>query len=464
MNIAKRETTSRQTATAKVTAQAGTKSNHPAATAAGRHQSRTLRRHGTTVGQPGQTVAYANRWRENYNPLRSLDLSLAVSLLERGQRGDLALLQWTYRFIERRHPTLSALISRCEAPLLNFECQVKIKADLPANSNSTATAAMARAQQQTLQDAYDRIDNLRQAIQFLAHADFQGYAHLQKHYDADGAVSHLETLDPWCLCRDGLYGDWFWNPDSRSLTTPALVLGEEHRLGGGLLPLEDFLIRTVARPIDEIALINFVRSNLCEKDWDAFIEIYGLPGGVVVMPGNVPPGKEAEYQTAALLVAQGGSGAIPAGSDYKPNDSPRAVDPFSPRLQHLDQQLILAGTGGKLTMLAESGSGTLAGGAHSDTFHEIAQSRAREISEVFQRQFDAAILAARHPGEPPLVYFELSARDEASVSDLVQNLVALAGAGKQANTQWLNEITGYELEEGSPIPAAAKPEPNHASA
>ena len=39
-------------------------------------------------------------------------------------------------------------------------------------------------------------------------------------------------------------------------------------------------------------------------------------------------------------------------------------------------------------MLAESGSGTLAGNAHSDTFLQIARSDAALLSGLFQEQFD----------------------------------------------------------------------------
>lgn len=388
-----------------------------------------IQRHGSTAGSPGKIVTYANRWRENYNPLRQLSIAIAVSLLERGQRGDMALLQWTFRFTERRYPILASVLSRCESPLLNFDWEIKLKDEFPsappvksnpqsAIPNPQSFADMAEAQRQTLKAAYERLDNLMDAIRHLHLAEFRGYAHLQKHRDPDGNVYHLETLDQWCICRDGLYGDWWWNPDSRSLTMPALVLGEEYHIGGEQLPLADFIIREVHRPIDEIGLINFVRANLCEKDWDAFIEIYGIPGGVVVMPPNVPEGKESEYESAAQQVAEGGSGAIPSGADYKANDGPRGVDPFTPRLQHLDEQVVLAGTGGKLTMLAESGSGTLAGGAHTDTFEDIAAARAAKISERFQRDFDAEVLAREHPGQPILAYFHLGKADVNSAETL----------------------------------------------
>jgi hypothetical protein len=80
-------------------------------------------RHGSVAGKPGQIVTAANRWRENYNPLRGLTMRRAVELLELGQRGDYAYLQWAYHFCERRNPTLSGLVSRCEAPLMGLDNQ-----------------------------------------------------------------------------------------------------------------------------------------------------------------------------------------------------------------------------------------------------------------------------------------------------------------------------------------------------
>ncbi|MES1261895.1 MAG: hypothetical protein ABUS49_09170, partial [Acidobacteriota bacterium] len=175
-----------------------------------------ITRRGTAVGKLGQIVTAANRWRENYNPMRKLTIRRAVELREMGQRGDMAYLQWTYRQIERGHPTLSALISRCEGPMLTFDWEIKIKDELPPG----ATDEMAKRQQATLKDAYDQVDNLKAAIQHLHMAEFRGYAHLQKHRNEGGQVVHLEPLNQWCVCRDGLEGNWFWNPDSKSTAQP----------------------------------------------------------------------------------------------------------------------------------------------------------------------------------------------------------------------------------------------------
>src|SRR5579859_1790784 len=445
----------------------------------------------TSAGRPGQIVSAANRWRENYNPLRGLNMRRAVELLELGQRGDYAYLQWTYRFIERRNAILSGLLSRCEAPLLQYDWRVATVSGLPPGASAggangvenfrrknrlgkrarvmnrpsgmseDAFKAMAEAQKEDLTAAYNAIDNLRAAIMHLHKADFRGYAHLQKHRNPDGSVYHLEVLDQWCICRDGLAGNWWWNPDSRSTSAPLQFLGAAFCIGGDSLPAEDFIIREVERPIDEVGLVHSVRTALVEKDWDGFIEIYTVPGGVVTMPANVPPGKEAEYEQTAKMIAEGGSGALPAGSTYEPNAAPRNVDPFTPRISELDQKLILAGTGGKLTMMTDSGAGGQMRGSsnvHERAFGEISDGRAAQISEIFQRDFDAEVLASTgHGDEPFLAYFEFGAEDREDVTAICTNVASLKQAGKDTDTDWLSEKTGYVLTDSPPPQAVPGP-------
>lgn len=76
-------------------------------------------------------------------------------------------------------------------------------------------------------------------------------------------------------------------------------------------------------------------------------------------------------------------------------------------LDYLDRQITLLGTGGLLTMLTESGSGTLAGNAHQEAFNQVAKADAVLVSEALQRDFDAPMLAAAFPGWPVEAGFEL---------------------------------------------------------
>ena len=376
-----------------------------------------------------------NKWREQYNPLRGLTISRAVSLLEAAQRGEFADVQWACYFVEQTDPDLLALIERRTGALLEMEYDIRV-----AESTETRKIddKLAADQAAALRAAYDKLDNLYEAIEHLDMALFRGFAHVQKWPGPDGAITHLEPLDQWNFVRDGMYGNWFFNPEARSVGASGMKPED-------LIDPAGYLIRVCRRPVNRIGLLKFIRQNLSQKDWDAFIEIFGVPGGVVIGPANVPEEKEAAYKDAAEAVAEGASGYLPNGADIKWPDAVRGVSPFQQHLEFLQKQLILAGTGGLLTMLAEAGSGTLAGGAHSVTFQTIARADARKVSEIFQTQFDKPLLAALFPDEPVLAYFEIAAREEQDVGDIVEHALKLSQAGYQMDAAELSTKTGYAL-------------------
>jgi phage gp29-like protein len=393
-----------------------------------------------------ERVAGLNRWREQYNPLRGLTMPLAVGWLEQYQRGWMADLQWAYNFIEQTDADLLALVERRTSAVLALDWDIRITEE----ERTGFDQALANAQAAFLRSAYERVDNLYEAIEHLAMATFRGYAHLEKHAGANG-IEHLEVLDQWNVIRDGLYGDWKYNPEAKSCDFQALP-------AENLILPENWLIRMVKRPVDRIGLMKFIRSNLSQKDWDVFIEIYGLPAAVIIGPPNIPPGKEEEYQTSAANVAEGVSGYLPNGADVKFATEARGMQPFREHLRYWQEQLILAGTGGLLTMLAQSGSGTLAGGAHEDTFDLIARSEARKISEVFQTHLDQPLLEAQFPGKPRLAYFSLASAETIDTGAVVDQALKLKQAGYEIDPAELSERTGYSLTKiAAPIPNPSLP-------
>lgn len=388
-----------------------------------------------------QRMRALNRWREQYNPLRGLTLQRAVQLGEAYFRGEMADLQWAFFWIEQSDADLLALLECRIGRLLEMDYNIKTAKD--------ADESVATAQADFLSERFDAIDNLYEAVEHLGMAAFRGFAHCEK-WISGGIVTHFEIVDQWNTVRDGLYGAWKYNPEARSTSFRALP-------EANVMPPEQFLFRQVRRPINRIALFKFVRANLSDKDWDAFNEIFGIPNGVVIGPPNVPEGKEADYEAAAGAIAEGGSGYLPHGSDYKPNTGPRGTQPFKERLDHLSEKLVLAGTGGKLTMLTEAGSGTLAGGAHADVFEQIASAEARRISEAFNKQLVEGWLEERFPGQPHVAYFELAANEEADVGEIVDHAAKLSQAGYQMDPEELSEKTGYTLalKPAAPAPVLA---------
>jgi phage gp29-like protein len=400
----------------------------------------------------GRQVSRANRWRQNYNALLGLTLSRARTLVESYTRGEFADLMWTFgapfQGIESADADLLALIERRRAALQDFTWHARIVDK--AKRRGDFDAKLAEEQQVALYEAYDYIDNLDEALDHLALASFRGFAHVQKHRRPDGDIHHLEVLDQWNVVRDGWMGGWKYNPEA--IQTSYDALPPDYVMEG-----PEWILREVQRPINRIALQKFIRQSLADKDWDAFLEIYGIPSGVVIGPPEVPKDNEAEFRDAAESVSQGGSGYLPHGSDYKANDGPRGVNPFRDRLDYLSEKLVLAGTGGMLTMLSKpTGIGQGATGAHEEAFRQIAKAEAKSISAVLQRMIDAEVLGKSFPGRPALAYFEIAADEETDPGDAVGHVVSLAGAGYMTDAAQVQELTRYQVTL-PPQPGIARP-------
>jgi phage gp29-like protein len=191
----------------------------------------------------------------------------------------------------------------------------------------------------------------------------------------------------------------------------------------------------------------YLRKNLSQKDWDSFLEVYGIPSIFLVGPPNTPETKEVEYHKVAQEIMSDGRGYLPYGSDVKFVNGSGNKPPFLEHIDYIDRQITLASTGGLLTMLAESGSGTLAGNAHSDTFLQIARGDAALLSGLFQEQFDTPLLREYFPDQPILAYFEFASPAADEVSRVVKDAVELAKAGVRIDLGELEEKTGYKLQE-----------------
>lgn len=390
-------------------------------------------------------LAAWTRFRDYLDPLVGFNVAQAMRLSEDFTRGWMADLQWTYFFLEWTDEDLFALVDRRLSRLLEM--------DVVAKRQKEADKVLADEQAAMIEERLGNIDNLSEAIEHLALAKFRGYAHLEKWRDKSGVVNHLELVDQWNVVRDGLRGGWKYNP--RALQCGYFSLDDSM-----VIDPVNFLVREERRHINRVALLKYTSKKLTQVDWDAFVEIYGIPSGVVIGPQNVPTDKVAEYQAAAEAIAQGGSGYLPYGSLYEKNDFPGGQAPFKERLEYLTEKLILVGTGGLLTMLTRSGSGTLAGNAHADVFEQLAKADARDITGILNRGLINEWIAEEFPGKPRAAQASIAANEETKVGDVVQHIKDLYTAGLAVDAQDASERTGYKLTRiVKPDPAAAGDKP-----
>lgn len=389
------------------------------------------------ANQLKRTLTSVNLWRDANNPLRNLTMPYAVQLMENAQRGIMADLQWLYGAetgIEATDPDLMVIIERTLSGVADCDWEIGLIPDDSLGFDSI----LANEQAAFLRESYAQCDNLDDALEHLVMARFRGFAHVQPWLSPDWSLEHLEPLPQWNMIRNGTRSEWAWNPKADNTAYASMP-------EGSFLSPDDYILLTARRPVNRIGLIKYVRSTISEKDWDGYVEIYGIPGVFIIMPERVPDGKEEDYADKAAEAAEAGSGALPYGSDVKTLSEARGSQPFQMRLEWLQKQLVLAGTGGLLTMLTEPGSGTLAGGAHMSAWDQIIRRVARSVAKPLHSQYDRRALAARFPGRPAQAFFNLRVRQEKDVSKVVANVTALTSAGFDLDPAQVQKETGYSI-------------------
>ena len=381
-------------------------------------------------------------WRQSLNPIRGLTMAIISTALDNAEMGLFSELTWLYRFIEKRDGVLRAVKRRRQSAIGRMDWSVKVKAKFEEDPK-------AEAQQKALTEAYELVDNLNAAIKWLALAEFRGYAHLEKWW-GDGYVTHLEPVPQWFWVQKWPNKNWLF--DKSAASSPMNAVKAD---------MKNFVLREVDDPVDEVALPNFIRKNMGRKDWDAFVETYGIPPLFLVMPQNASPNDVATYQDVAENVIGDGRGALPYGTDIKAvTVGDRNANPFKEHVGYCDEDVVLAGTSGKLTVLNDpTGLGSGQSEVHKDTFDELADAEGGEIAEIFQKQFDAPFLAEQFPDQEVMVYFAIHSKPTADVKNVVDDVSKLSAAGYKVERQQVTEKTGYQFDDEM-MKAALAPKPS----
>jgi hypothetical protein len=261
----------------------------------------------------------------------------------------------------------------------------------------------------------------------------------------------LEPVPQWHWVRDGIYGEWRYNAKASVITDAAAAEAVE---------IGNFLVRECDDAWFEIALIRSLRAAMGDKDFDGFVEDYGIPWLFLISPPSTGTDKAKEFQDVANDIVGDGRGVLPNGSDVKgpPGNPSSNADVFEKYLRHQEERIVLAATGGLLTMLTAPGSGTLAGSAHQEAWENVVGGVAQDIEETLQEQFDKIELSLAFPGQPVLAWFQLAYPEAAMKPDEAASAIQkINAAGYKVKPDVVEEATGYELEEESiPLPAPSR--------
>lgn len=371
-------------------------------------------------------------WRDQYNPLRGLSLAGIVGMEEKAETGDIADLQWFWEYMLKTDVTVKAAVAKRLAGMKSLDWEIR--------TVENADQGLAKAQADLLRSAYDRVENLVDAAGHLAMAKFTGLAMLEKiRLDNTPLVARFEYIPPWYFGRERDTGYWRFNPDANGGT------------GGEPVTCDSVIYATDDQPLFRPIGRSFFAKQLAMSDWDLALENGANQAVFFVMPEGTTEKQQDSYQAMAENLASNMRGALPYGTDVKITDlAARSKLPFCDRIKYCDEQIVMAATGGLLTMLTESGSGTLAGGAHKAGLLDLYKSDAAVVSEIFQRQMDVPILNEYFPNAPKVAYFRFDIPKEAeSLKDMMEVVSTLSWVGLRIPPAVLSEKIGFMLE---PIP------------
>lgn len=384
-------------------------------------------------------------WLQRFNPLAGATLETVAGYIDEAEEGRFANLAWFARKLVRRDETIRACMRRISSTVMKLDWQVKVMTTLPKG----VTPQQAEAQQKRLQQRYEQVENLKGAYAFSAQGDFWGFAHLEKHYGPDGWVTRLQPVPAWHWMRHGIYGPWSYNAKGSMWPRDAVEIDAAH-----------FVSREIDDPWIEIACIHGLRKNQGDRDWDGFMARYGIPNTFFEAPVGASDDDMKDYQAMASDLAADGTGTLPNGAKPHVFETSQTGEVFDGKIKRHDSAIVLAATGGLLTMLTESGSGTLAGGAHAETWRELVSGIASDVAESFQGSLDKAWLAEDFPGQPVAAYFDLDFPEEKKDrKGVVETLNGLKRAGYRVKREWVEEESGVPLEDGEITPPASRKQP-----
>lgn len=365
--------------------------------------------------------------RERRNDLPELTPARARELYEAYRRGEMADVQLMWDQLEERDETLFTVLHARLGALAEMPWTVNIDADLSEDKQ-----ALAEQQKELANKLLAAVENLPEALAHLGMADFRGVAALE--VTGNAQRMRWEVIEPWNLCRPVRRGPWYYNAEATS--TP--IRTEE-------LDPAAVIIRE-AHPIDLPAMFLICAKYLSVHAWDAFLEVFGIPNVFLEMPPATPEDKALEFDAIVQRLIGEGRGTVPSGAKFHTVETSKDnTQSFEARARWCNEAIIQLATGGLLTVTTQSGSGTLAGNAHSDSFGRLCAASARSISAAINRQFLRPSLQAAYPHSPILVRFELAPEPVDDRLQVAQLIATLASAGYRAKDDDVAELMNMQF-------------------
>lgn len=306
--------------------------------------------------------------------------------------------------LERRHPTIAAVVGKRKADVGRMDWQVLVRSDL-----DDGLEAEAQRHADALKGFYDNL----QVTSALKQDETGGVGLLaQQIMDARG--------------KEYAVHEWIWRLPSRgrgltaefracpmwwfeNRTGRLRYLTDDGQMYGVPMDPREWLVSAASAPLMEATTVAWLFTHACLNDWLAFCDKFGMPGllgktdaaqGSKEWDAMVTAVREFGQDWAAVVNREAGIDVIEATSS--------GTLPYPELVNVMTRSIITLWRGGDLSTLSSTqGEGQGASVQDAET-NLLKEDDARFVSEKLQERVDRQVIAYYFgPGVEPLAYFEL---------------------------------------------------------
>lgn len=369
--------------------------------------------------------------REAWNPLKELTVERALEVYNQYRRGEYGDFGLICDALEEYDDILGTLVELRDSALL--ELPSDIVTDAGMLEAHPELQALADEQKMYLEDECAKVTNWPEAWSWLSLASFRKFSHLEI-VDEGGRIT-LDPIEQWYWRRPIRRGPWYYNASSY----PGSIEAE-------LVDMSRIMVREVRMPINVVALFAIVKKYHAEAGWDGFLDVFGNPALFFEMPPDTDDAEAEKYDELIDALVGDGRGSYANGGKIVPIETVADKgENFASRMDRCDKAMVLRGTGGTLLVLAQSGTGTLAGNAQEEVFRKIAAKEGVSISSVIQEQFCRRRLEMRYgQGCKVLARYRIGVEED-DTDNAVTRIATLATAGYRVSDDQVTELTGLTV-------------------
>lgn len=370
------------------------------------------------------------QWYEYWDPLQGADLQTLIDARNEARRGAFARQMLIWDEVIYSDGLLGMLYSRLIESVSMQGWKIDAADDSPE----------AKIQKNALEEFYHSVTGLQQAFGQLASAMFYGYAHLQYIEDAWGR--RFEFIPQRYWVRPGALNEWQFNPQC--------YIGVDT---GESVEDETLVVMEHRYPILFPAARASFERNHAKITWDNHMDRYGSAPVIINAPKDASPAVMDAMERACEQLKSGASIVLPPESPAAPlNASNINENYFLSRINMADKDQVRFVMAGTLTVLNESGSGTLAGSAHTDSWNAVVSAVCSKVAEAFNIAISPLILG---DGEP-LARLHITFDTVQTPLQKAEEIAALADGGVRPEKTEIEEKIGMSIEDSrEPVPAMA---------